>query len=378
MYGSLPRAGRPASPFVPAESSATPLRVPIAVPDATRESGSQEMRGASRRRAFLALRVRRTAGNQGSAGGTSVAVSSGMPTLRRILCPVDFSDFSRRALDLAFSLAARSGAEITAQHVTAASLPPTAAFPQVRPLLPLDPTVLERLRAELACFVAPSRTADIPLHTVVTEGSAVAEIIREAEELDADLIVMGTHGVGGFERWVLGSVAEKVLRKAPCPVLTVGNTGEEPFPLDPGPFGEVVCALDLSDASKQTLADAVSMAQGAGAHLTLLHVLEEAPTELVAVAEAGLDLSAFRAGRCQDARQRLRALAKDVGCAHDQIVRTGTPYREILHLAQERRAGLVVVGVHGGRLLDLFHFGSTAHHVVRGAACPVLTVRERR
>jgi nucleotide-binding universal stress UspA family protein len=300
-----------------------------------------------------------------------------MLTIRRILCPVDFSDFCRRALDLAFALAARSGAEITALHVTAASFPPMAAFPEVPALFPLDAAVIERLGAELASFVAPSRTPDIPLRTVVAEGAPVTTILLEAEAQAADLIVMGTHGAGGFERWVLGSVAEKVLRKAPCPVLTVTMAQQEPFPPDPGRFAEVLCAVDLSERSKETLADAVSMAQSAGAHLTLLHVLEDALQEETAVAHAGLDLSAYRAQRCQEARQRLRALAKDVGCIHDEIVRTGTPYREILALAKEREAGLVVVGVHG-RFVDIFHFGSTAHHVVRGAECPVLTVRAPR
>ena len=301
-----------------------------------------------------------------------------MLTIRRILCSVDFSDFSRRALDLAFALAARSGAEITALHVTAASFPPMAAFPEIPALFPLDAAVMERLGAELASFVAPSRTPDVALRTVVAEGAPVTTILREAEAQGADLIVMGTHGVGGFERWVLGSVAEKVLRKAPCPVLTVAKARQEPFPLDPGRFAEVVCAVDLSEGSPRTLATAVSMSQSSGAHLTLLYVLEDALQEETAVAHAGLDLSAYRAQRCHEARQRLRALAKDVGCVHDEIVRTGTPYREILALAKEREAGLVVVGVHGRRLVDLFHLGSTAHHVVRGAECPVLTVRATR
>ena len=301
-----------------------------------------------------------------------------MLTIRRILCPIDFSDFSRRALNLAFTLAARSGAEITALHVTAASFPPMAAFPEVPALFPLDAAVMERLRAELASFVAPSRTPDIPLRTTVAEGAPVTTILMEAEALQADLIVMGTHGVGGFERWVLGSVAEKVLRKAPCPVLTVTKARPEPFPLDPGRFAEVVCALDLSEGSPGTLAAAVSMAQSAGAHLTVLHVLEDAPQEETALALAGLDLSAYRSQRCQDARQWLRALAKEVPCVHDEIVKTGKPYREILALAEDRGAGLIVVGVHGRRFMDMFHFGSTAHHVVRGAECPVLTVRGLR
>ncbi len=300
-----------------------------------------------------------------------------MLAIRRILVAVDFSEFSRRALDLAFAVAARYGAEITALHVTAASLPPTAAFPHVPPLFPMDPKLLEQLRAELASFVAPSRTPDVPVRTVVVEGSAVGRIVLEAEELKADLIAMGTHGVGGFERWVLGSVAEKVLRKAPCPVLTVTRARREAFPLDPGRFGEVVCALDLSDGSKRTLAHAASLAQASGAHLTLLHVLEDAPQAEAAIMQAGLDMAAYRAQRCQEARNRLRSIAEGV-CIHEEIVAAGSPHHEILRLAEERRAGLVVVGVHGRRMLDFFHFGSTAHHVVRGAPCAVLTVRERR
>jgi len=200
----------------------------------------------------------------------------------------------------------------------------------------------------------------------------------EAEAMKADLIVMGTHGLGGFERWVLGSVAEKVLRHAPCPVLTVTKARPESFPLDPGRRAEVVCALDLSGGSPATLAAAVSMAQCAGAHLTVLHVLEVTSQEETSLAIAGLDLSAYRAQRCQDARQRLRALAKDVPCVHDEIVKAGTPYGEILALAEDRGASLIVVGVHGRRFMDMLHFGSTAHHVVRGADCPVLTVRGPR
>lgn len=213
-----------------------------------------------------------------------------MLTIRHILCPVDFSDFSRRALDLAFALAVRYRAEITALHVDVPSLPPTAAFPESPAILSPDATSMEQLRAELACFVAPSRTPDIPLRMAVTQGDPVTTILLEAEVLSADIIVMGTRGMGGLERWVLGSVAEKVLRKAPCPVLTVTRGRQEPYSLDPGRFTEVLCALQLSESSKQTLAVAVSTAQAAGAHLTLLHVLEDMRQADAAVAHAGPDL----------------------------------------------------------------------------------------
>jgi len=287
-----------------------------------------------------------------------------MATIRRILCPVDFSDFSRRALDLAVAVAGRHGADVTALH---------AAAPQAHP----DPAGLARLRAELDCFVAPLRTPGVCVRTVVEEGSPADTIVRWARQLPGDLVVMGTHGAGGFERLVLGSVAEKVLRAAPCPVLTVSKPRAEAFPLEAGRFREVVCALDLSDGSRRTLALAESTAQACGAPLTLLHVLEDQPQEAAAVSRAGLDLADYRSQRCRHARRRLQALADGVGI-HEDVVRTGRPADEILRFAEERRAGLVVVGVHGRGRWNRLHLGSTADQVVRGADCPVLTVRERR
>jgi nucleotide-binding universal stress UspA family protein len=302
-----------------------------------------------------------------------------MSAIRRILCPVDFSEFSAHALEMATALAARHLAQVTAVHVSPSSLPPTAAFPEVPAILTMTPAIRQQLQAELDRFVSPLREKGTCVETVLEEGAVVTAILRQADLRGADLIVMGTHGVSGFERWILGSVTEKVLRKAPCPVLTVSGPREEAA-AETGRFRDILCALDLADSSRWTLEHAASLAEEAGAHLTLLHVLENLPTAESAVVRAGLDLEAYRAGRCQEAYERLGAVALEFApdASVDKLVTAGTPYREILRVARERAAGLVVVGVHGRSGLDLFHFGSTAHHVVRGAGVPVLTIRERR
>lgn len=201
-----------------------------------------------------------------------------MATVRRVLCPVDFSGFSRRALELAVAIAERHGADVTALH---------AAVPRSHP----DPAARARLRAELDSFVAPLRTPGVCVRTAVEEGAPADTIVRWARELPGDLVVMGTHGAGGFERLVLGSVTESVLRTAPCPVLTVSKRRVEAFPLEAGRFGEVVCALDLRDGSRRTLALAESTTQACGVPLTLLHVLVDLPQEEVAVSVAGLGLA---------------------------------------------------------------------------------------
>ena len=99
-------------------------------------------------------------------------------------------------------------------------------------------------------------------------------IVANARKWRADLIVMGTHGRSGFERWVLGSVTEKVLRKAPCPVLTVPPPAGELHPDGSVLFRRIVCPVDFSGASLAALAYAVKLAEESRAEITVLHVLE--------------------------------------------------------------------------------------------------------
>ena len=292
-----------------------------------------------------------------------------MVRITHILCPVDFSEFSRRALECAVGIARYYGARITALHV----MPPVVAFgpPTGEGLYPpmvFSPEDLRQFRDELAAFARSCGAADV--ETEVAEGSVAGVIEEFARDLPADLVVMGTHGRSGFERLLLGSVTERVLRKAPCPVLTVPaqNTAEAPVPLK-----RVLCAVDFAPASLNALALAQSLAGEAGATLCVMHVLEPASV-FEPVAAGG---AAASADLRREARQRLeRLIDGDTRAFTDvmEVVVAGKPYQEILRVAGEQHADLIVIGAHGGAR-GLPAFGSTTSHVVRAAQRPVLTVR---
>jgi nucleotide-binding universal stress UspA family protein len=136
--------------------------------------------------------------------------------ITQILCPVDFSDDSKAALESAAALAGEYGAALVVLHVE------PVVFSAMGELPP-GPAVEARqaLYDRLSRFAESVRRPGLRLEVRLEEGSPVGEILARAREMHAGLIVMGTHGHGGIERVLLGSVTTKVLRHAPCPVLCV-------------------------------------------------------------------------------------------------------------------------------------------------------------
>jgi nucleotide-binding universal stress UspA family protein len=307
-----------------------------------------------------------------------------MIDIRAILCPIDFSEYSRHALDHALALARRYDSRITLLYVYA--IPPLAAYGLEPPLV--DALVLtsadrERLRLDMQRFVESETTGDVPVDIVIDEGNPTSCILNQADAMPADVLVVGTHGRSGFQRLVLGSVTEKVLRQASCPVLSVPPRVPDAVPAAPVLFKRVLCATDFSDCSMHALNYAVSIAQEADAHLTVLHVMqydmEEITPEMRSViADERLSVTAFRRRCTEHSLQRLRDAVPDAVlqyCTVETLVSDGKPYREILRVAATQHSDLIVIGVHGRGPADLMFFGSTTQHVVRHATCPVLTLR---
>jgi nucleotide-binding universal stress UspA family protein len=295
--------------------------------------------------------------------------------IEAVLCPTDFSPFSARALRHAVAVAGRSGARLKVAHV----MPGLPAFAGAAPLpdsvAALIPESRRRAETELASFVAPAVEARVLVETEVREGEPWRELRAIAEELPADLVVMGTHGRSGFERFVLGSVTEKLLRLLPCPVLSVcheeGRTWEAP-----GLVRRILYATDLSDLSLEGLGFALGLARGERVELTLLHVVEElsgiADTlQLPGVGALGPELE-------RAAGARLDQLARQADERFDVEVTgrlaRGRAWREILRVAAAERSDVIAIGPGHGAFEQLL-FGSDAHHVVREATCPVLTLR---
>src|SRR5512139_1448804 len=179
-----------------------------------------------------------------------------MVELKRILCPVDMSEFSARALHHAIAMGRWYEAEVA---VLAVRPTPIAAMWQEYPgPMPVEtPEDVARFEKEVRTFVQ-KELGEHQASVQCVAGLVVPEILRVAGEWPADLIVMGTHGRGGFERVMLGSVAEQVLRRSPCPVLTVPRHLGPSHELPAVTFRTIVCGLDFTPESAGALEFALS------------------------------------------------------------------------------------------------------------------------
>lgn len=301
-----------------------------------------------------------------------------MISIERILCPVDFSETSRRALAYAAALARHYDARVTVLHAFAAQ--PVVTLPagglDGAPAVWIEPPNRDAAVAatrRLAEEAGGKGRLDVEVQDAP---NAATEIVAQAHARNADLIVMGSHGRTGLGRLVLGSVADKVLRHARPPVLIVPpHAGEGTAPAPAVPIRRVVCPIDFSDSSIRALEYAFRLVEETDGTLTLLHVMEVPPeipdavdvrTEQQRAADRAEFLRRLRAAVPADARAY---------CTIDTRVEDGTAWKEIVKVAGEQQANLIVMGVHGRSVVDQLMFGSTTHSVLHHATCPVLTVR---
>ena len=299
-----------------------------------------------------------------------------MVAFSRILCPVDFSACSELALDYALSLARERGASVSVMHV----LPRVIADPDVYPYL-AEPVLVsgetrERAYKQLGSFVSRALSKSVAADVVLESGDVVEEILGKSERLDPDLVVVGTHGRRGFQRLLLGSVTERLLRRSKTPVLSVAPSAGPP-PREGETFGRILCPVDFSPSSLAGLRTALSLA-GERGEVLVLHLVEFYYDPGMGEAIA-YDLGELREGNVARAEEKIRELipesARPRVRLRVEVLRSGGAYREILRIAGEEKSGLLVMGVAGRTASDLLFFGSTANHVVRAAAAPVLTVR---
>jgi nucleotide-binding universal stress UspA family protein len=144
-----------------------------------------------------------------------------MKPLQTILHPTDFTERSQVALDLACSLARDHGARLVFLHIVPASAVGAAGGPEARMRAEHAEGDLQSYRREMAERLAQLRPAKLAVDHLLKEGDPPAAILRAAQEVNADAIVMGTHGRNDEQRRLLGSVAEAVMREAPCPVVVI-------------------------------------------------------------------------------------------------------------------------------------------------------------
>jgi nucleotide-binding universal stress UspA family protein len=279
-----------------------------------------------------------------------------MSVLKRILCPIDFDEHSDHALARAQELARRHGAELRLLHV----------LPLRRPSIPMPlagaaEQVDRATGTNLDELAGTIRERGVRCEVATLHGDPALQILQAARDLEADLVVMATHGRKGVRRVVLGSVTEAVLHATPCPLLTI-----PPFAAGAGePFRRVLCAVDLSWSSRATFSHALAMVQEAYGELTLLNVID--PSFSSSPPEAAR-------ARAEDALAGLHERVPAHWCVVRDAVRYGETAAEVLRMAAEDDVQLIVVGAHSRRPAVAAMVGSCADRIIREARCPVLAV----
>lgn len=224
-----------------------------------------------------------------------------------------------------------------------------------------------------------AREAGVEAVPAVRDGRPYAELLAHADEVGADLVVLGTHGRGGTKRVLLGSVAESLVRTTDVPVLTVHGDDERRAW---GPGSTVVVGTDGSDEAESAERVGVALAAALGANLSVVSVVDEAGA--LASVGAGMvsdgmveSVRDALSDRAETAIRRVVDRATDAGVDADGAIIDGEPSRRLREHAARVDADLVVVGTHGRRGVRRIVLGSVAERLLRSADRPVLIVPTR-
>jgi nucleotide-binding universal stress UspA family protein len=289
--------------------------------------------------------------------------------LKSILCPIDFSDFSAAAYQHALSLAEYYKARIVALHVVELWKYPFADYAgQEADYGKFSEMMSEGGEMQLHRFTQQYSVGRIQPELVVDQGNAPRCILSFAQKENIEGIVMGTHGRSGFDRLVLGSSTDRVIRKAACPVLVVSNAAQKALDVEPDRrhrLGRILYCTDFSHNSKQARGYAISLAAEYGAELALFHVAET-PSD-VSKAEAIVAARTRELDKLVSETERKNLNVRSA-------VRLGKPYEEIVRYANEAQANLIIMTARGGDAVDRAVFGSTTYRVIQLGPCPVLAI----
>lgn len=292
-------------------------------------------------------------------------------TLENVLFATDFSPCSKAALPYATSIARRYGATILAAHILPSKAEMVLMSPESWPP-PLPPE--EESRTQASIEVLENQLQGLVHEVLTPRGNAADVLARITQEREIDLLVLGTHGRTGVGKLLLGSVSEKLLRLADCPVLSIGPHVNRP-PAGTIRFQHILFATDFSEASLCALPYAISMAEEDDAQLVLLHVVSQPAAGISDLEE----VEALLLRRLKD----LIPVEAEPWCHVEYALEFGhqfaSPSDRILEIAKERGADLIVLGVRpAASMLGLVtHLASTTARILTHATCPVLTVRGR-
>jgi nucleotide-binding universal stress UspA family protein len=293
----------------------------------------------------------------------------GIPTdekhlFKNILLATDFSPASKKALEYAASLARRYGSALYLTHVISVE-----GYPLASPGYTVSSlkNMHDSARQGFRDLLKSGELFELPYKVLIQEGSFWPSIEETIKTYEIDLLVVGTHGAGAVKKILIGSAAEEIFRKAWVPVLTVGpSVAKEP--LYEMEFKSILFASDFGTSAEREAGYAVSLAQKHCSKLRLVHVLPHPEAY-------GNDVLAVKRETSRAKLQELVATEADLHCKLDFEVTVGEPVEEILRIAADTKADLIIMGAKARSSLAGNVPHSKAYRVACGARCPVLTVR---
>ena len=305
---------------------------------------------------------------------------------RRMLVPIDGSELAEVVFSYVKELAGRLDIDITLLHV---------CRPEERDLMPMHRAYIERA-AEIVkqqsqsvqemTGLQPGRQA-VEARGEVATGHPAEEILSYADRNGIDLILIATHGRSGVRRWVMGSVADKILRTSKIPVWLVRASTPKEVVYDQWPSRTILVPLDGSKIAEAVLSHVESLAKQRGAELVEVILLRVCEPELVSsdYPEATMPLSwdehlKRQTAYCkQVSEQYLAGIEKQLSDAslkvRSEVITGASPADEIISYASKNPFNLIVMATHGHSGLTRWAYGSVADRVLHGVSSPIFLVR---
>lgn len=290
-----------------------------------------------------------------------------MKIFKKILCPVDFSEYSILALRYASALARDNDATLIVYH-SIPDLTPAISYLEGAFLLTVSDALINNAKSTLESWVKKYVTPDLAVEKIVGKGNPAESIVDTSRKEKVDLLVMGTHGVTGYERFLMGSVTNRVLHKSSVPVLVVSKTSHHfIYENDKSPvqIKRIVCPLDFDNNNLWTIGIALSFARKYDSEMIFLHVINRKQNSNWRELE-------------KHALTKLKALAApvvDEKISVKFLVLSGEPVDVILKTEEEENADLVIMGHHTRNPIDEIFLGSIARRVVTNSSRPILVAR---
>ena len=290
-----------------------------------------------------------------------------------ILVATDFSEVSRRALCDALAMAAENDAQLLVIHVLHPDR--THAALENPPELDLERIAAEKQMKALLEKLRPAHT----IKTLLKHGNVALQVLSVIEEQAIDLLVIGTRGRGGLRKLALGSVAEELLRVAPCPVMTIGPQADSATT----GFHRILFATDFGKGSAKALPLALALARAPQAQLILLHMIPPIPSSSASLSAYAPATAAAdeveeweETSRKRALHQLKESLPAETGLAQEPKYVVGTDFltEGILTASAKFNVDLIVMGANRTSSKMAAHIPwSAVHQVIQDAPCPVLT-----